>query len=502
MFTITPDQPTLNAGATSTVALDGVLDNVMNFTGGEFTGTAQTLMMLSPSLNVNVTTLVSTISVPAGATLLTYPPGFGISSSISVISRQQKALRPIASETYLGFNDTTQAGFTPISVNNVVRTIVPSANGSPTVQDEFSIHNIANYNLTQIPVKLLAPGLETVTVLPNTQPPLQNPTVITLSGGVLSFKSANIASPLLANSNITITLAYPLPASLMTVTGSTVKITVPYTPIVGSYVRNYSIILAAGKGISTSGPTEVLDKPVTPLTTGSVQFTYSLSVGWAADQAVPAGIFVFAVAFAMFAVQRTATEEEEGEKAIRKTSDVLRAFEEKTGLETQYMNEFASAPKGSISRADFDRMRNEINELRTRALQRLNADEAGPRLRKAVRPAHEGRGSREGGGPVVQGPAQPIPAVSRQQDERGDLQEAPARIQEEGGIRDQPPLGPAPRDADRRKVTKGDRPGARPSSTSPGLNQPTGAPSRSIYRCYRDSSANDRSDERPRDRGP
>jgi hypothetical protein len=372
VFTITPDQPTLGGGATSTVALEGILDNVMNFTGGEFTGTAQTLMMLSPSLNVNVTTLVSTISVPAGATLLTYPPGFGISSSISVITREQKALLPVASETYLGFNDTTQAGFTPISVNNVVRTIVPSANGSPTVEDEFSIHNIATYNITQIPVKLLAPGLETVTVLPNTQPPLQNPTVITLSSGILSFKSANIASPLLANSNITITLSYPLPSSLMTVTGGTVKITVPYTPIVGTYVRNYSIILAAGKGISTSGPTEVLDKPVTPLTTGSVQFTYSLSVGWAANQAVPAGIFVFAVAFAMFAIQKPAAEEEEEEKAVRKTSDVLRAFDEKTGLETQYMNEFASAPKGSISRADFDRMRNEINELRTRALQRLN----------------------------------------------------------------------------------------------------------------------------------
>jgi hypothetical protein len=56
---------------------------------------------------------------------------------------------------------------------------------------------------------------------------------------------------------------------------------------------------------------------------------------------------------------------------VRKTSDVLRAFDEKTGLEAQYMNEFAAAAKGSISKADFDRMRNEVSELRSRAIQRL-----------------------------------------------------------------------------------------------------------------------------------
>jgi len=110
---------------------------------------------------------------------------------------------------------------------------------------------------------------------------------------------------------------------------------------------------------------------VTPISTGSVQFTYTVGVGWAADQAIPAGIFVFAVAFAMFAIQRPATGEE-GEKGSGKTSDVLRAFDEKTGLEAQYVAEFASATKGSISKADFDRMRNEVSELRSRAIQRLN----------------------------------------------------------------------------------------------------------------------------------
>jgi len=73
----------------------------------------------------------------------------------------------------------------------------------------------------------------------------------------------------------------------------------------------------------------------------------------------------------MFAIQKPASEEEEGEKIVRSMSDVLKSFEEKTGLETQDMNELASATKGSISKAEFERMRNEVSDLRGRAVQRL-----------------------------------------------------------------------------------------------------------------------------------
>ena len=53
-------------------------------------------------------------------------------------------------------------------------------------------------------------------------------------------------------------------------------------------------------------------------------------------------------------------------------SDVLKSFEEKTGLETQYMDELSSAKKGSIGKAEFERMRNEVSDLRGRAIQRLS----------------------------------------------------------------------------------------------------------------------------------
>jgi len=370
--TITPDQPTLNSHANVTVALKGILNNILNYSkGGAFTTSAPSLILFSPSLNVNVTTLNSNIIVPSGEDFTTTPANYSASSSIGSIIRTQTALQPVASEGYLTFNATTNTAFTPIRVINLVRTIVPSANGSPMVEDEFTVHNIATYDVAQLHLNLLYPGLESVTELPSTEPPLVNPLVVSLSAGEMTFSTSNIGSPLLPNSNVTMTLSYPLPSSLMAVSGNSVKITIPYTPLIGAPVANYSIVLASAKGIVPSGQTSVVDQKVTPLTPGNAQFTYTVSVGWAADQAIPAGILVFAVAFAMFAIQRPSTKEE-GEKGVRKTSDVLRAFEEKTGLETQYMNEFASAPKGSISKADFDRMRNEVSELRSRAIQRLN----------------------------------------------------------------------------------------------------------------------------------
>jgi hypothetical protein len=368
--TITPDQPTLNAGANLTVALEGFVNNILNYTSIGFTGVSPSLVMVSPSLNVNVTTLDSSLSVPSGAQFLTVPPNFETGSNGQVLALTQNGTMPSAAETYLTLNATSSV--TPIMVTHLVRTIVPNANGSPMVEDQFTVHNDANSTVGEIHLNLLYPSLQTVTEIPSTSVPLLNPLPVTLSGGEVALQSSNLGGLLLPDSNVTLTFTYPLPSSLIAVNGNSVTLTIPYKPLIGALVSNYSIILAPSKGIVPSGQTSFNDLTVTPITPGNVKFTYALSVGWAADQAIPAGILVFAVAFALFAIQRPPAAGEEGERAIRKTSDVLRAFDEKTGLETQYMEEFASAPKGSISKTEFDRMRNEVSELRSRAIQRLN----------------------------------------------------------------------------------------------------------------------------------
>jgi hypothetical protein len=376
ILTITANQPTLNAGATSTVALKAVLNNILNYSNGIYSTAAHVLVLLSPSLNVNVSQMKSTIILPGGGSLTPAPSGFTVpaaTAQLPAFTMNRTAIRPQASASYLNFTDASQAAFTPITVNHLSRTIVPSANGYPTVEDEFSIHNLAAYNIAQIHLYPLATGLRSVRVVPNTQPPLLDPQIVPLGqAGAFAFGSTSLAAPLLPNSSISLTVSYPLPSTMMEVTGNTVKLKIPYAPLIAAPVSNYTIRLAAAKGIVPSGPTAVVNKTVTPFTPGSVELTYSVSLGWAADQAVPAAALLFVVAFAMFARQRPATKEEEGERAVRRITDVIKAFEEKTGLETQYMAELASAPKGSISKTEFERKRNEVSELRGRALQRLN----------------------------------------------------------------------------------------------------------------------------------
>jgi hypothetical protein len=375
-LTITPNQPTLNAGATSTVALKAVLNNILNYSNGVYTNAAHALILLSPSLNVNVTQLKSTIILPGGGALSPVPTGFTASLANSTspsYTLSQASVTPLPSALYLNFTDTNQSAFTPLKVVSLVRTIVPSANAYPMVEDEFTVQNLAAYNIAQIHLYPLASGLRSVKVLPNTEPPLMNPQSVTLgSGGVLAFASTSLAAPLLPNSSISLRVSYPLPASMMAVSGNAVKVTIPYAPLIAAPVTNYAIKLAAAKGIVPIGATSVVNKTVTPFTPGNVVFSYTVSLGWVADQAVPAAALIFVVAFALFAIQKPAAKEEEGEKAVRRLSDVLKAFDEKTGLETQYMAELVSATKGSISRTEFDRMRNEVSELRARALQRLN----------------------------------------------------------------------------------------------------------------------------------
>jgi hypothetical protein len=374
-LTVAPNTPTLRAGASSTVAVKAVLTNVLNYSNGTFTTAAKMLVLLSPSLNTNVTEMKSSIVLPLGGSFASPPSGFTAPVSktgLQVYSMTQNNIRPQASVANLNFTDSNQAAFTPITVNGLIRTIVPTSDGPPQVQDQFSIQNLASYSVSQIRLSLLNPSLASVTVVPNTVPPLMNPRAVPLASGALVFASTPLASPLLPQSNASLTVLYPLPSSMVTVSGTNVKIVVPLVPMIAAPVSNYTIVLAPSKGITPTSPTVITNRSVTPLTPDSVTFSYSVNIGWAADQAVPAAALIFAVAFALFAIQKPAAEEEEIQKNERTTSDVLQGFEEKIGLETQFMQELASKPKGSVSRATFERMKNEVSELRGRALQRLN----------------------------------------------------------------------------------------------------------------------------------
>ena len=376
LLAIAPSQPTLAADANTTVAVKAVLTNIFNFTS-PFGTKAPLLVLLSPSLDVNLTQMTSSIVLPTGGYLAQTPGGFSASAknaTTPTFTLTQTNVLPKISAGYLNFTESSQTGFTPIKVNSIVRTIVPTANGSPIVEETFSLFDLANYDIASVQLHLLDPSLQAVEVVPNTLPPLLNTQKVTLGSGVLTFASTTLGSPLIGQSNVTLEISYQLPSTMMAVAGNSVKLTIPYAPVISAPVSSYTIALATAKGVTANGVTSFTNETFNPFNAGNVEFTYTVSVGWAADQAIPAAALLFAVVFAMFAIQRPSAKEKgrEEEKESLETADVLKAFEDKTGLETQYMEELSSATKGSISRTEFDRMRNEVADLRGRAIQRFN----------------------------------------------------------------------------------------------------------------------------------
>ena len=374
VLTLTPNQPTLAAGGNSTVAVKAIVSNILNVTASGFDAKAPLLVLLSPSLDQNVTQEVSSIILPNGGYFAQTPTGFTApakNATSPTFTMAMTGSEPSLAGGYLNFTSTSQTAWTPILVNSLTRTIVPSSNGSPVVVDSFSLHNVAAYTVASIKLDLLDPTLSKVKVIPNTLPPLVDTQLVDLSaGGVLTFASTTLGGPLIGLSNTSLSVSYTLPTSMMSASGGSVTLTIPTAPAISAPVSNYTIKLAPAKGVSESGQTSFAGA-FDPFAQSTVDFSYSVSVGWAADQAIPAAALLFVVAFAMFAMQRPATKQVEEEKVVRSIADVLKAFETKTGLETQYMGELASAGKGSLGKTDFDRMRNEVSDLRSRAIKRL-----------------------------------------------------------------------------------------------------------------------------------
>lgn len=103
--------------------------------------------------------------------------------------------------------------------------------------------------------------------------------------------------------------------------------------------------------------------------------SYSLSVGWAVGQGIPAASAIFALLLIGLYVSRTGmTEEEETEEvsSTERASAMIKAFDEKTSLINGLWPEVAAADPNELNMAYFDELRGRLDAFRSRALQRLN----------------------------------------------------------------------------------------------------------------------------------
>lgn len=385
IFTITPIAPALATGGSSVVSLESYLTKILTITPGT-KSVMNDLVLLSPSLNVEVSTLDLNIVLPTSGSLSPVPAISGVTFNSSATAAPQtyqyskaNVTPQVATQTAV-FNATNTADFTPIQIYGVLRTIVPSANGVPQVHDEVSLRNLAYYAVSTLPLNLLAPGIANVTVLPSSFTPTIDPTIVSVSGGLLNLTRGPFDAPVNPGDNFNFTISYPIPTDLITTSGTTVTVGLPYSLPIQGIAENYTVDLSAPLGMSGVGRTMVQVANATGFDQGTVSVSYSVNPGWGADQAVPLAVVVFAAAFILLSVrgpQQTAEEksEEEAEEEKRATtrlSDVIKALEDKLTLIDESMARMVDKPQGAVPRSDFQKIRSELDSLKSRAMHRLN----------------------------------------------------------------------------------------------------------------------------------
>ena len=312
-FTISPTSPTLTAGSSSSVSLKAYLpvSAVSNMTA-TVAGNLSATVLLNPSFNMKVNTLDREVVVPLQGTVMGLPGGtdayvYAPTPTFDLYSSQETNVTPSIETQNVTISETSQTAWQPVTVYSVLRTIIPSSNGVPQVEDLVTLRNLASYSITTLPVTLLASGVTNVTVLPAASTPTIDPTVVTLTNGALSISNFPYESQIQPGDNFTFAMLYSLPKSDFSTSGDTVTVNLPYTLPVQAIVQNYSVRISVPSGMHTAGETRYLVTNATDVTQGTISLQYTVSPGWAANQALPAATLIFAAVFIVLAFRRSQT---------------------------------------------------------------------------------------------------------------------------------------------------------------------------------------------------
>ncbi len=378
-ITVTPSSPSLSAGTTTKVSVEAYLNNVLNITAGS-TKKFGAVVLLSPSVNIVVNTLNLIVEVPSGGTLTPSLPSGWVSSPTSSPPSYSEVKSNVTSAILTKtevLNATDEATFLPVQVFSVTRTIVPSGNGYPQVEDLVSLRNLASYTVSDLPLTLLSSSIGTITIVPWSNPPLVDPTIVSLTDGSLTLTNPPFSESIPAGANFTFAMLYNAPSSLVKTSGSTVSVSLPYTLPIQAVVGSYVVTTQLPPGMHSVGQGETRVTNATPFNQGTVDLSYSVSVGWAAGGAVPLAALLFVASFVVLALRRPKREQkEEGEEEEGKVTemlpDLIKGLEDKVGVFGQFLTQSAAKSQGTVTRADFAKIRNEIDALKSRSTNRLN----------------------------------------------------------------------------------------------------------------------------------
>lgn len=375
VFTVSGGQRTLPPGNSSSFYLKVIASPV---TTRASNGSDIVTMLTRPHFDLTLSSLHTTIRMPAYTHLLKFPTGFSESTTnLNVTySRTDNNVAPADAVTQWRYvKVSTIAEFHPLDVFAASRTIVVSSNGAPLVVDKLSLKNLGTSSLSTLKVVPLTGAYSFVTFEPSAEPPLLTATQAQLLNNALPL-SSSLGLSVGGGANVTITFQYPLDQKYYTVSGGSVSLKIPKAPPIGTFVNAFSISLSLAPGVTAgrNSSSEYMTG-VPPNQGGAVDLAYSVSAGWALPAGVPLASLLFVIVLAaLFASRSSVTEEEESEEesATDRASAMIKAFEEKTSLINSMFPEIESADPNRMNKAYFDELRGRLDAFRSRALQRLN----------------------------------------------------------------------------------------------------------------------------------
>jgi len=363
-------QSALQPRTASTFSLKAVVKDI-----SVLNKTAPSVLVLEyPSLNYPVDSLNLILQMPASTFITPVPQGWSTSQNQSRTTYRTTFadLTPQTPRTLLAaLRSGTSMDFHPIHVYSASRSVTASSSGSPQVQDSVTLGNTGTSDLNSLQLAMLNNSAK-VMVLPSMIPPLLNPTPVKVTGGAIDVNAAPF-TPISAGANFTVTILYGLPPKFYAVSGGDVRVTLPLTPPIAAPVDSYVLSISLPSGLRATGSQVRVIQNATPVTAGEQTFSYTLTIGWASDRAIPAASLIFVAALLAFAVSRPESQEGAEEGGIAgDVSNMIRAFEEKAEMVKTVMQGVPREAPGTLNKAYFDELRGRLDSFRSKAMQRLN----------------------------------------------------------------------------------------------------------------------------------
>jgi len=368
----------LSAGGNLTFEMQALLNNVVTTASN---GTLQVQVLVRPSVNLTLVSLMESVKMPASTTFATVPAGLSavtVGGGVTYSATVDNVTSSVAQTQLKSIKQAPTQDFHPLVVYQAERVISVGSNTDPVVTDHIFFQNLGTTSLSLLYLSPLTGADSSVTVIPPPVPHLLNPTTVALSNyGLNLTTTVSIGTSISPRENFTLVIQYPLPQKYYASSGGVMTLTIPNSPPIPVFVDSYTVqfSLPAGYRVVKASPPVYTDVVPAPWGAGSLTMAYGLNVGWALSDGVPAASAIFVLLVIGLFVSRTSTTEEEEteeESSTESASAMIKAFDDKTSLINSIWPEVASADVNELNKAYFDEIRGRLDTFRNRSLQRLN----------------------------------------------------------------------------------------------------------------------------------